>query len=177
MNFWKRRKIVPDQTEKNVPAAVTEEQEETAETAAVLEPEEDMDWQARYEAEHAELVRFREETASAEVRRRKEEAYLALLGECGIPESKRRTVLRLCDTDAVVLGEDGRIEQADALRESIVREWYEIIPSGEERRCRFYPAELPPLYRSEPLTKEMIMAIRDRDARRSAILENIELFR
>lgn len=128
------------------------------------------DWQAKYTAEREAFENYRREVASAEEKRAKSDAYRALLGECGIPERHRDRLTRLCDIDSLTVGEDGRISGCEAMKESIRADWSELIPKTS------VPVAKPAMSRGHTLTKESIMAIRNRDARRSAMINNPELF-
>ena len=129
-----------------------------------------VDWQARYNAEHEAFLQYRSEIASADERRRRTEAYGALLGECGIPEKYRGRLTVLCDIDRISLDDEGKIVGAEEIAASVREDWSELIPASA------VPVANPPMYRGQAMTREQIMAIRDRDARRAAILENLELF-
>ena len=147
-------------------AAETEPAAVGAETAS---PENE-DWQAKYTAEREAFEKYRSEVAAAEEKRMKTDAYRSLLGECGIPERHRDKLTRLYDTDSIVIGEDGMISGREAIKESIRADWGELVPKSS------VPVAKPAISRGHTLTKESIMAIRNRDARRSAMMNNPELF-
>jgi hypothetical protein len=150
--FWKRKRVkAKDEPVKAIVINVT-------------------DWEAKYREEHEAFVQYRNEVASQETKRRKEEAYAALLGECGIGEKYRGRLVGLCDLDSVSFDEEGRICDREVLLQRISDEWGDLIAPSS------VPVASPPMYRGQVMTKESIMAIRDRDARRAAILENMELF-
>lgn len=158
MAIWKAKRKT-DGAGTSAAVAVTE-------TAA----SESEDWQAKYTAEHEAFEKYRSETEEAEMKRAKREAYHALLGECGIPERHRDKLTRLCDIDSLELGEDGRISGGDAIKAGIRADWGELVPKAS------VPVAKPAMSRGHTLTKESIMAIRNRDARRSAMMNNPELF-
>lgn len=128
------------------------------------------DWQAKYTAEREAFENYRREVSAAEEKRAKSDAYRRLLGECGIPERHRDRLTRLCDIDALTVGEDGMLSGHEALKESIRADWSELIPKVS------VPVAKPVLSRGHTLTKESIMAIRNRDTRRAAMMNNPELF-
>jgi len=149
--------------------------DDAAESEAVEVPREaaaevSEDWQAKYTAEREAFENYRREVTAAEEKRLKSDAYRRLLGECGIPERHRDRLTRLCDIDALVVGEDGRLSGYEALKESIRADWSELIPKAN------VPVAKPVLSRGHTLTKESIMAIRNRDTRRAAMMNNPELF-
>ncbi len=172
MTLWKRRWSPKKATASDkVIKAETEPSADTAEEAIPAEA----DWKTLYEEAKQENEALREENARRELRRQKEKAYEGLLARCGIPRSKREAVLRLCDVEAIELDENGAIRESQRLEEAICAEWGEIIPEEKGPYKGTYP--LVQIQAPSPLTKGRIMAIRDRDARRAAIMENMELFR
>ncbi|MBQ4353606.1 MAG: hypothetical protein IJC71_01795 [Clostridia bacterium] len=166
--FWKRkvRSTAPAEAESDVQGALEDSTEHTENPSGETAEE---NWQARYEEERAAHEAFRAERDAADLRLKKERAYRKLLGECGIPEAKHDALVRLADVDAVVLGEDGAAEDADRLREAIAGEWKELIPPLFREKST--------VLRGTSVTKADILAIRDRNARRAAIAENMDLFR
>lgn len=143
------------------------EQGNTPSEAAVPVSE---DWQAKYTAERDAFEKFRREAAAAEEKRAKTDAYRALLGECGIPERHRDRLTKLCDIDSLTFDEDGRLSGHEAIKEGVRADWSELIPQAS------VPVAKPAMSRGHTLTKESIMAIRNRDARRCAMMNNPELF-
>lgn len=172
MTLWKRR-WSPKKATASVEAVA--EKRESSDGTAEEEVPAQADWKALYEEARRENESLREESARRELRRQKEKAYEGLLAQCGIPESKREAVLRLCDVEAVELDENGAIREEQSLKEAICAEWSAIIPEEKGPYKGTYP--LVQIRAAAPLTKGRIMAIRDRDARRAAIMENMELFR
>ena len=163
MAFWNRKRMkAKGESAKTEPATDT--------SVADVSVADTVDWEEKYRAEHEAFERYRGEVAYAEERRRKEEAYSSLLGECGIGEKYRGRLVGMCDLDSVILDADGKITGREELAQRISEEWGDLITPSS------VPVASPPMARGQALTKESIMAIRDRDARRALILENMELF-
>ena len=160
MLFFKRKRRVHDTDTKSAEAAVAEG----------CAQEDEIDWQARYNSEQEAFKRYRDEIASADERRRKEEAYRVLLGGCGIPEKYRSRLIGLCSLDSLELDADGNIVGMEKIAEAVREDWGDLIPVSS------VPVANPPMYRGQAVTRESIMAIKDRDARRAAIKDNLELF-
>ena len=160
MSFWKRKRKDRGTGAESV----------TEEISVQCESDSEIDWQAKYSSEHEAFERYRAEIASADERRRKEEAYRTLLSGCGIPEKYRGRLAGLCSTDSFELDDAGNIIGGEKIAEAVRDEWSDLIPASS------VPVASPPMYRGQAMTRESIMAIKDRDARRSAILENFELF-
>ena len=165
MAFWNRKRMkAKGESAKTEPATDSSVADVSVTDVSVT------DWEEKYRAEHEAFERYRGEVAYADEKRRKEEAYASLLGECGIGEKYRGRLVGLCDLDSVILDADGRITGREELAQRISEEWGDLITPSS------VPVATPPTLRGQALTKESIMAIRDRDARRALILENMELF-
>ena len=172
MALWKRKKKVSDDT-----AAISESSVKDNEAVEMpvgdgfaVNEAEVIDWRERYNSEHEAFERFRREIRYADEKRRKEESYRILLSECGIPEKHRDKLTRLCDMDSLQVSDDGKIVGEADLKAAISKDWCELIPKPN------IPVVNPPMYRGQAVTKESIMAIKDRDERRAAIKDNLDLF-
>lgn len=69
---------------------------------------------------------YKAEQANKEARAAKETAYRALLKEAGVSEKRIDTILKVSDIDGIELV-DGKIKNADALTESVKKEWADFI--------------------------------------------------
>lgn len=100
-------------------------------------------------------------------------AYKALLKEVGISEKRIDAITKLADLSKIEL-EDGKIKDADKLKENVKAEWSDFIVSTET-----HGATTPNPKGSESggtKTKEEIMNIKDPSARQKAMAENPGLF-
>lgn len=60
-------------------------------------------------------------------------AYRNLLKDAGVSEKRLDAIIKVSDLSAVKLDQDGKIEGADALTETIKKDWSDFIPTaGEE---------------------------------------------
>lgn len=92
-------------------------------------------WKSRYEAISAEFDSFRAAQEQKEIRAEKEAAYRTLLREAGISERRLDAVLRVSDIDRLRL-EDGRLQDAERLRDEIREEWSDFIAAASTRGAR-----------------------------------------
>lgn len=133
------------------------------------------DWQKKYEDEHSAFETYKNDIAAKEARGAKESAYRAFLKSSGVLDKYIDVVIR---ADASVIDgiklEDGKITGADALSDSVKKNWGDFIGTTGTRPGG---VETPPGNNGgSAVTKESIMAIKDPAARRAAIAQNIELF-
>lgn len=70
---------------------------------------------------------YKADQTAKETRATKTNAYRELLKEIGISEKRLDTVLKVSDIDGVEIV-DGKIKDADKLKESLKTEWGEFIP-------------------------------------------------
>lgn len=78
---------------------------------------------------------YKTEQANKEARAAKETAYRALLKEAGVSEKRIDTVLKVSDIDGIELA-DGKIKNADALTESVKKEWADFIEQPDNNGVR-----------------------------------------
>jgi len=132
-------------------------------------------YKVKYEALKEEYENYKTEQADKETRATKTSAYKALLKEIGISEKRIEAVLKVSDIDSIELDKDGKLKNADKLKESIKAEWSDFIQSTSTQGAR---TSTPPDNNGgkSTKTKEEIMAIKDPVARQKAIVENPEAF-
>ena len=126
----------------------------------------------RYEDEHRAFEAYRAEAERRETDARKAALYRAALASAGVDARRHDAILRASDLSTLRVA-DGQLEDADAVREAIRREWGDFIPVTTTRGTR---VEHPPVNRGAGLTREQIMDIRDSAARQRAIAANLEQF-
>lgn len=121
----------------------------------------------------AELEKQVNEYKNRETTAQKRTALTALLEKIGIDKRGFARVLAATDLDGVEL--DGEnIKDADKLAESLKTEWSDLIT---EPGATGKPPQTPPQNPGNGgMTKEQIMAIKDRDERRVAIAQHLDLF-
>lgn len=121
----------------------------------------------------AELEKQIAEYQKRETTAQKRTALTALLEKIGIDKRGFARVLAATDLDGVEM--DGEsIKDADKLAESLKTEWSDLLT---EPGATGKPPQTPPQNPGNGgMTKEQIMAIKDRDERRVAIAQHLDLF-
>lgn len=104
---------------------------------------------------------------------KKKDAYMNLLTEVGVSEKRRASVMRVADLAGVELDENGKIKNADTLKNSIKEEWADFIETEGSEGAR---TSTPPGSDGGKMTKDEILAIKDAGERQAAIAENHTLF-
>lgn len=98
-------------------------------------------YEVKYNALKEEFESFKEQQAAKETRAAKDNAFRNLLKEAGISEKRLEAVLRVSDVDSVELDETGAIKGADAMKESIRKEWSDFIVTESPKGA---PTPTPP---------------------------------
>lgn len=83
-------------------------------------------WEEKYNQEHKALEDFKAQVDKEKAEAAKAKAYRAMLTELGIDPRRIETVMRVSDLSEVEL-EDGKLKDADALREAAGKEWADFI--------------------------------------------------
>ncbi len=131
-------------------------------------------YKVKYDALKEEFETFKANTEKAASKAAKENAYKALLKETGLIEKHIDKVLRVSDLEGIELDADGKIKDADKLKESIKKEWDDFIP--QDKGTQGASTSTPPANTGGKKTKDEILAIKDTAERQKAIAENIDLF-
>lgn len=130
-------------------------------------------WKVKYEAIKEEFDNYKADVDAKATKAKKEEAYKALLKECGVADKRIPAVTKVADIDKIELDEDGKIKDADALKESIKEEWSDFIQTDGVKGA---DTSTPPANEGGKMTKDEILAIKDTTERQKAMAENHELF-
>lgn len=131
-------------------------------------------WKVKYDALKEEFEGYKTEQATKAAKASKEEAYRALLKECGIADKRIAAVVRVADLDSIELDKDGKIKDVDKLSESIKTEWSDFIPTETEVGAE--TSKPPKNTGGNTMTKDQILAIKDTQQRQALMKENHELF-
>ena len=94
-----------------------------------LEAEKKSGWKDKYNTLKEEYEGYKNEQTAKATRAAKEEAYRNLLKTAGVSEKRLASVLKVSDIDGIELAEDGSVQNAKALTESIKNEWADFIVS------------------------------------------------
>lgn len=84
-------------------------------------------WKVKFDALKEEFEGYKTEEQKKATKAAKESAYKALLKETGIAEKRIAAVCKVSDFESLELGEDGKIKDADKLKENIKNEWADFI--------------------------------------------------
>ena len=90
-------------------------------------------YKVKYDALKEEFSKYKSDIEAQATKASKEEAYTALLKECGVVEKRIKSVLKVADIDSIELDENGTIKDVDALKKAIKEEWEDFIPSDETK--------------------------------------------
>ena len=80
-------------------------------------------WEAKYNKAKEDFEAYKADTEAKAKLNDIKGAYRKLLEESGIDVRRLDTIIRTTVFDGMRLGEDGKLENADALRESIEKDW------------------------------------------------------
>lgn len=131
-------------------------------------------YKEKYENERTAFEDYKKGVDSEKESMKKANAYKELLKKAGISDKRIDAILKVTDTDTVSLNEDGEVEGADDIVESIKSEWSEFIVTKSEEGVK---TETPPTNTGGKQSREDIMQIKDRAERQKAIAENIDAFK
>lgn len=92
------------------------------------------------EEEHKKLQEefdnYKADIASKETLSKKTDAYKSLLKEIGISEKRIDSVLKVSEFDKIEFDDDGKIKDADKLKESLKDEWSDFIVTEHEQGAK-----------------------------------------
>lgn len=118
---------------------IQKELDKLKEAAAKQEPDK---YKLKYEELKKEYETYKSEQEEKETFSKKSEAYKALLKEAGIAEKRINAVLKVSDVKGVELDEEGKIKNADKLKESVKSEWADfVVTTGEKGADTSTPPE------------------------------------
>jgi len=130
------------------------------------------DWEARYNAEHEKFEAFRAKSEKEAADKEKSDLYRKLLLEQGVDPKRVDSIMRVTDLGEVSV-KDGRLEDSEALAESIKSEWADFVTKTITKGAS---VDDPPGGGGTGRTRDEIMAIKDTAERQQAIADNPELF-
>lgn len=131
-------------------------------------------WKDKYDALKTQFDTFKNEQTAKDNLAKLHAAYRELLKESGIDQKRFDVIIRATDFKGMKLGEDGKLENADALKKDIGENWAEFKVTQQTKGAT---VETPPANNGPAKkTKDEIMAIKDAKDRQKAIAENHELF-
>ena len=90
-------------------------------------------WKVKYDAVKEEYDKYKAEIGAEKTKQKKSDAYRELLKETGVSEKRLASVLRVTDLDSIDFGEDGKLKDADKLKEGIKQEWADFITADSQK--------------------------------------------
>ena len=90
------------------------------------------DYKALYEAEKAAFDALKAEQEAKQTEQRKREAYKELCRAEGVQARRLDSLVRLVDVSSFRLDAAGNLENPDAIRADIRREWVDLIPANRK---------------------------------------------
>lgn len=130
------------------------------------------DWKAKFEKEHSDFEAYKADAAEKETAATRDRLFRAQLTALGIEGKRADQIARATDLTAFDV-ENGAYKDAKAVEKAIRSEWSEFVPSTTTQGAK---VDTPPANTGGAMTREQIMQITDRAARREAIAKNMELF-
>ena len=135
--------------------------------------DENESYKEKYENEHNAFEEFKQGVDTQREEAKKADAYKALLKKAGVSDKRIDAIMKVSATADYELDDKGEIKDADKVIENIKSEWSEFIVTETKKGV---DTENPPKNTGGKMTKEEIMAIKDRNKRQEAISQNHELF-
>lgn len=135
--------------------------------------EEKNPYKVKYDALKEEYETFKKDVSTKETRSKKEDAFKALLKECGVSEKRINSVVKVSDIDSIELDDDGKIKDANDLKTKVKDEWSDFITTENTQGAS---TSMPPGNTGGKMSKEEILAIKDTAQRQQKMLENKDLF-
>lgn len=91
------------------------------------------DWEKKFTDEHAAFESYKKDIEAKAALENVKNAYKKLLTDSKVGEKHIDSILRVTDFSAMKLGDDGKLENADKLTESIKSDWSGFITSTETK--------------------------------------------
>lgn len=132
------------------------------------------EWEEKFNKEHEAFEDFKKNLESEKAVGKVKDAYKKLLEDAKVGSKHIDAVMRVTDFKDMKLDEDGNLENADKLTESIKKDWSGFIV---EEQTKGSGAAEPPTKGGKPtMTKEEISKIKDPIERQAKMKENFSLY-
>lgn len=133
--------------------------------------DENESYKEKYDNERKAFDDYKKDVDAERETAKKAEAYKGLLKKAGVSDKRIDAVMKV--PFDIELNDKGEVKDADKVIENIKSEWSDFIVTTSEKGA---DTEKPPQNTGGKMTKEEVMAIKDRNERQKAIAENHELF-
>lgn len=90
-------------------------------------------WEKKYTDLKSEYDVYKTDIETKAAKTAKETAYKKLLMDAGVSEKRVGAVLKVTDLNTVKMNEDGSIQDADKITESVKTEWADFIETKQSR--------------------------------------------
>lgn len=133
------------------------------------------DWRQKYTDLKKTFDDYKTEIKKQETTSKIKAAYTDMLRAANVDEKRIDAILRVTDFDGMKIDENGKLENADKLKDDIKSEWSAFIATTTTTGSG---AATPPKGAGAATgkTREEILAIKDDVQRQKAMAENRELF-
>ena len=132
-------------------------------------------YKEKYEKEHSDFEAFKSDIAAKETKAAKEKAVRAYFESKNITGANLDLAMRGCGTEMAALEMDGeKIKDTKSLDDLLKGSYKGLISTRQIKGAN--PATPPANVGNGAMTKDQIMAIKDRAERRAAIAANLNLF-
>lgn len=84
-------------------------------------------WKVKYDAIKEEYDKYKSDIDAEKNRQKKSTAYKELLKETGVSEKRLAAILRVTNLDGIEFDDQGKLKEADKLKEDIKKEWADFI--------------------------------------------------
>lgn len=84
-------------------------------------------YKKQYEDLKSEYDTYKKDQEAKETKQKKTSAYTDLLKEIGVSEKRLNSILKVSDFDKIELDNEGKIKDADKLKDSLKEEWADFI--------------------------------------------------
>lgn len=112
-------------------------------------------WEKKYTDLKSEYDVYKTDIETKAAKTAKEAAYKKLLMDAGVSEKRVGAVLKVTDLGSVKMNEDGSIQDADKIKESVKTEWADFI---ETKQSRGAEVAQPPANNGGDVSKPMSRA-------------------
>ena len=132
-------------------------------------------YKEKYEKEHSDFEAFKSDITAKETKAAKEKAVRAYFESKNITGANLDLAMRGCGTEMAALEMDGeKIKDTKSLDALLTGTYKGLISTTKTKGAN--PATPPGNTGAGAMTKDQIMAIKDRSERRAAIAANLNLF-
>lgn len=131
-------------------------------------------YKEKYDAEKKSFEDYKKDVDAARAKAKKADAYKGLLRKAGVSDKRFESIVKVAPLDGIELDDEGAVKDEDKWLEGIKSDWADFIVTEDKQGAK---TETPPANTGGgKMSKEDILAIKDRNERQQAISDNHELF-